>query len=233
MFLFSYKPFESIYNAASACLNKSPGIMATMTQRNQLRRDGPVSTNDRSVATQRLNPLRARMRDAEVATRLSADLHGQLLPDVELTTCDGVCVPLRAHVSGLLVTYLVPGGQDGASWIDGVPTRDAAQHRGYVKRRAVFEQLDARAYCVSSQPQDELRRIAHFIEAQHLMFSDPELAFATALGLPTVRDSGVTRHRRVTLVSIDGRIERAFGPLSDSDAAGSAQQVLTWLQATR
>ncbi len=176
--------------------------------------------------------LRAQMQDAATAKRLSARLRGQILPDVELSTADTIEVPLLARVCGLVVVYFVPGEMEGAAWVDGAPTRDAAQHRGYVKRRAAFEQLNVTVFCVSSQPQEQLRRIAHFIEARHVMFSDPELVLATELGLPTEHAGGVSVYRRVAIVAINGRIERAFGPLSRRDAAGSAHQVLTWLQAT-
>lgn len=183
------------------------------------------------AGAQRVSALRAQMEATATAVRLSARLRGEMLPDVELAASDGVRVRLLAHVAGLVVIYFVPGEGDGAAWVDGSATCDAAQHRGYVRRRAAFEQLDARVFCVSSQPGDQLRRIAGWVEARHVMFSDPELVLAAKLGLPTEQDSG--RYRRLAIVASDGLIERTFGPLPQSEAATNAHQVLTWLQATR
>jgi peroxiredoxin len=152
---------------------------------------------------------------------------------VALTTSDAVRVSLRHHVSGLVVLYFTPGEKEGAAWVDGIPTRDAAQHRGYVKRGSALDGFNARVFCISSEPREHLQRIASYLEVRHITFSDPELVVAQSIGLPTVEDGGVSRYRRVVLVAKDGLIERTFGPLPDSDAAGSAHQVLTWLQATR
>jgi len=59
------------------------------------------------------NPLRVRMREAEEVRRLIARLVGLRLPDVTLTTCQAMQLPLLSHVSGRVAIYFVPGDKEG------------------------------------------------------------------------------------------------------------------------
>jgi peroxiredoxin len=181
---------------------------------------------------QRPNPLHARAREIEEVRRLSAGLHDRDLPAVELTTTTLMRIPLQAHLSGLVVVYFVPGEMDGSAWVDGHPTLDAAQHRGYVNRRDAFDDMRVKVFAVSSQSVEDLGRMKQDLEVAHLMFSDPELLVGHALGLPTVQDGGTSRYRRIALVADGGRIRAVFPALQDNQAAASARQVLAWITAT-
>ena len=64
----------------------------------------------------------------------------------------------------------------------------------------------------------------------HLPFpllSDGQLAFATALRLPTFTFAGLELIKRLTLIVHAGRIEEVFYPVFPSDA--DAERVVTWL----
>jgi peroxiredoxin len=180
----------------------------------------------------RPNPARARLRELKDTERLSALLRTRELPDIELTTSDSLRVPLRSHVSGLVVMYFVPGEGDGSAWVDGHPTPDAAQHRGYVNRRESFDEMGVKVFCVSSQSIEDLSRMRRELEVAHFMFSDPDMLVAQALDLPTAQDDGKLRYRRLALAADGGRIRGVFPAFQDSEAAASARQVSTWIMAT-
>lgn len=208
-----------------------PAHEAALAQRRPLT-DGeavaPCATGDKP----RPNPARARAHELREIGQLSARLRMQELPDIELSASDSMRVPLRAHTAGLVAVYFVPGEQDGVAWVDGHPTVDAAQHRGYVNREAAFAELKVRVFCVSAQPVEHLKRMKDELDAKHLMFSDPEMLMADALGLPALPDGvGNTCYRRLAVVADGGRIRGVFPVFQDCEAAASARQVLTWLTA--
>jgi peroxiredoxin len=178
----------------------------------------------------RANPLLVQARDTVEARLPIAGLRGRRLPDVELTTSDSMCLPLRAHISALVVFYFVAGESD-AAWVDGRLTPDASQHLGYASCLDAFQKMGVRVFGVSCQPAEILKRIVRSLEITHIVFSDPDLVLAQALGMPTVRDGDTRRYRRTALVVHGGLIHKALGPLSDSEAAGNARQVLAWMHA--
>jgi peroxiredoxin len=179
----------------------------------------------------RPNLARSRLRELADTERLSVRLRTRELPDLELTTSDSMRVPLRAHVSGLVVVYFVPGEGDGSAWVDGHPTLDAAQHRGYVNRRESFGEMGVKVFCVSSQPIEDLSRMRRDLDATHFMFSDPDMLVAHALELPTAQDGRKVRYRRLALAADGGRIRGVFPAFQGSEAAASARQVSTWIMA--
>ncbi|MDQ2709813.1 MAG: hypothetical protein M3Z25_20270 [Actinomycetota bacterium] len=61
------------------------------------------------------------------------------------------------------------------------------------------------------------------------MLSDTDLALAETLGLLTFRAGGATPFKRLTLVVLDGMIEKVFYPVFPPNE--HAQQVLAWLLA--
>ena len=67
---------------------------------------------------------------------------------------------------------------------------------------------------------------------EHIPFpllSDPDLALAAVLGLPTFEADGMTLYRRLTLVADAGTIVKAFYPVFPPDR--DAAEVLAWLGA--
>jgi peroxiredoxin len=185
------------------------------------------------AVVERSNPLRGQIERTESKRRLTERLRGQDLPDVDLLLAHGGSGPLRAHLGGLRIVYLAPGEP-----ADRLPAGDACrpddlQHRGFVRRVAEIERFGIGVVGIVSQPVKELIGVIARSRVCHLLLADPELAVARQLGMPLDGDGEGSRHQRVVLVARDGRIETVFGPLSQSDAARSARQVLTWLNATR
>ncbi len=68
------------------------------------------------------------------------------------------------------------------------------------------------------------------VERLHLPFellSDSELKFARALRLPTFEVESMTLIKRLTLIILDGRIEKFFYPVFPPDE--NAEEVIGWL----
>jgi peroxiredoxin len=186
-----------------------------------------VSTQDGAVAVQRPNPPNGSVGAAHAAHGLRERLTGQQLPDLDLTTSDAIRLPLRAHVSGLVVLYFT-AGHSASDRDEGAAHRDIAQHRGYVAHSATFAQLGAKVFGVSTQHRDHLRACMDSLAVRHIMFSDPELAIADALSLPST-DADARGYRRIALVADNGIIQATFGPSAD-EMAGGAEQPLAWLR---
>jgi peroxiredoxin len=176
------------------------------------------------------NPLREQMRDADEAKRVIARLVNKMLPKVELFDVQARRETLQAYASGRAVIYFVPGDKDEA-YDGGRPTPDTAQHRGYVNRKAIFEAMRVTVISVSSQPVSTLLRVGHYFDFSHFMLSDPDLATAYALDLPTVQNGDIRHYQRLTLVATNARIVKVFYPVLRGSASGNARQVMAWMQA--
>jgi hypothetical protein len=172
----------------------------------------------------RTNLLRKQTLDAERIRQAASRLRGQHLPDISLTTSDGVHLPLLAHVKGTVVLYLVPGEHEGATRIDGFPTTDASRHKAYVNCFDLFDPRQIRVFAVASQPILDLRRIRRGVGANHIMFADPELQLGRALDLPLSGGDESNRYPRLAIVASNGNI---LAVLPD----GNARQVMAWIVA--
>ncbi len=182
----------------------------------------------------RRSSLLGQLEQSERERGLEASLRGRELPDVELTAVQvSRVMPLRGYVGGLSIIYFVPGEHGGRAWVDGCATRDAAQHRGYIKRVEEFKRLHTSVLGIASQPPLELAAIATWLCATHPLFSDPDMKVGGALGLSRCcGEQDSRRYSRSVLVARDGVIIKVFHAVSDRDAANSARQVLAWLSAT-
>jgi peroxiredoxin len=127
-----------------------------------------------------------------------------------------------------LVIYLYPGcdwsPEDGPE----TPLMDAMQHRAF---RDHQPDLETRGYCalgISSEPVKTQNRARIENCVAHGLFSDPTLQLAERLGLPTFPSHGRSWYRRLTLVTHERVIVKAFFPVSS--AARSAAQVIAWMK---
>jgi peroxiredoxin len=174
--------------------------------------------------TDRSGSLRAQALDAEEIRKAAGRLCGERLPDIWLTSADGVRVPLLAHVDESAVLYFVPGEHDGATRVDGFPTRDATHHKAYVNRLDRFNDRRIKVLAVASQPLADVRRISQGVGIRHIVLADPELQLGHALRLPLSAGSGGSRYPRLAIIASNGTIDAT---LPD----GNARQVLTWIAA--
>lgn len=171
--------------------------------------------------------IRAPTPQAALDTALTARLRGRILPDIHLPTLQRVHARLHSYTEGVAVVYIVPGDTKPAQ--PGSLPPDIAEHRGYANRLAAFTARRITVVCVTSAPLAYLDRVGSALEVGHMMFSDPELQIAAALGLPVLRDGATRSYPRMTLITKDGRITQVFYPIPNAEAAGNARQVMAFL----
>ncbi|MBL3698181.1 redoxin family protein [Leucobacter luti] len=167
----------------------------------------------------------------------AAHLPGMPVPPLVLGSARGELVDLAALGSGRTIIYLYPltgtPGVDLPEGWDAIPgargcSTEACDFRDHFTE--LREAGAARVYGFSSQSPEYQAEVVDRLGLPFTMLSDPGLALADALDLPTFAAPGHDRlYARLTLVIRDGVIEHAFYPIFPPNA--HAQQVLAWLTA--
>lgn len=167
----------------------------------------------------------------------AAHLPGMAMPALSLTASDGNTVNLADLGPGRTIIYLYPltgrPGVDLPQGWDAIPgargcSTEACDFRDHFAdlRRAGASQV----YGLSSQDPDYQAEVVERLHLPFEMLSDPQLALADALNLPTFSAPGHDRlYARLTLVVRNGHIEHVFYPIFPPNT--HAQQVLAWLDA--
>jgi peroxiredoxin len=162
-------------------------------------------------------------------------LPGTMMPALELRDTRGNEVALDQLGPGRTVIYLYPlSGRPGVDLPDGWDTIPGArgctpEACGFRDHHADLQAAGARAvYGLSSQDADYQAELADRLGLPFSILSDPDLALAGTLDLPTFEASGQRLFSRLTLVVTDGRIEHAFYPIFPPDE--HAAEVLAWLR---
>jgi peroxiredoxin len=167
----------------------------------------------------------------------AAHLPGLAMPALSLTASDGNTVNLADLGPGRTIIYLYPltgrPGVDLPQGWDAIPgargcSTEACDFRDHFAdlRRAGASQV----YGLSSQDADYQAEVVERLHLPFEMLSDPQLALADALNLPTFSAPGHDRlYSRLTLVVRNGHIEHVFYPIFPPNT--HAQQVLAWLDA--
>ena len=159
-------------------------------------------------------------------------LPGIKLPSLPLMSTAGRIVDL-ATLRGRTVVYCYPrtGKPDeeppkGWNEIPGA--------RGCTPQSCAFrdhyeglQALEARLFGLSAQSTGYQREAVRRLHLPFELLSDSELAFARALRLPTFQVESMTLIKRLTLIILDGRIEKVFYPVFPPDK--NAQAVVDWL----
>jgi peroxiredoxin len=124
--------------------------------------------------------------------------------------------------------YLYPGASTSPEDAREGPAADRAQHHAFSAERERLAVYGVRIAGVSSQtPQEQFDTItANRID--HVMLSDPDLALAHTLDLPTFEHDARSWYRRLTLLTHAGEIRWVFYPIENATA--NPRQVITWLQ---
>jgi peroxiredoxin len=86
-----------------------------------------------------------------------------------------------------------------------------------------------RVFGLSSQDSDYQAEAVRRLGLPFAMLSDPRLALADALGLPTFVAGEETFYRRLTIVADGSTIEKMFYPVDDP--GNHAAQIVEWLRA--
>ena len=163
-------------------------------------------------------------------------LPGMRMPDLTFSTSDGNTASLTGLGIGRTVIYLYPlTGRPGVDLPDGWDAIPGA--RGCSTEACDFsnhfDQLRQagaeRVYGMSSQDSAYQDEVVQRLRLPFTMISDPALALADALRLPTFSAPGHDRlYSRLTLIVRDSMIEHVFYPIFPPNM--HAQQVLDWFE---
>jgi peroxiredoxin len=162
-------------------------------------------------------------------------LPGAAMPSLVLRDTGGDEVALDRLGPGRTVLYLYPlSGRPGADLPDGWDAIPGArgctpEACGFRDHHADLRAAGARAvYGLSSQSSEYQAELAARLGLPFSILSDPGLALAGALDLPTFEADGERLFSRLTLIVTDGRIEHAFYPIFPPDQ--HAAEVVEWLR---
>src|SRR3954451_3953600 len=198
----------------------------------------------------RLRPRGPRLHRAEVTARdLSAlppdlpvpqddgaagPLEGITMPRLELPTTDALGTDLAEAARDKLVLYVYPRtgvpGEDPIPGWDEIPgargcTPQACAFRDHFEELAA---LGAHVLGLSAQSTAEQSEFAERVGLPYPLASDPVLALADALSLPTFEAGGRRLYKRLTLIAEQARIVKVFYPVFPPDR--NADDVLEWLR---
>jgi peroxiredoxin len=161
-------------------------------------------------------------------------LPGQAVPALALPSTAGEPIDLAAATTGTLVLSCYPRtgrpGEDPPPGWDEIPgargcTPQACAFRDH---HAELSGLGARLLGLSAQPLEEQLETAMRLGLPYPLLSDPGLALAAALRLPTFQVGSQKLYRRLTLVARAGRVVEAFYPVFPPDR--NAAEVAAWLR---
>jgi peroxiredoxin len=162
-----------------------------------------------------------------------AHLTGITVPSFPLRATSGRTVDL-ATVPGRTVLYIYPrtsrpGEAPPTGW-DEIPGARGCtpQSCAFRDHHAALLAAGTEVYGLSTQTTAYQQEAVERLHLPFELLSDAELAFASALRLPTFAVDGMTLIRRLTLVIQDGRIEHVFYPVPEPDR--NAEDVLAWLR---
>ena len=160
-------------------------------------------------------------------------LPGSAVQDIPLTTTTGDQVSL-ATLPGRNIVFCYPrtaGPNESVKedW-NAIPgargcTPESCAFRDLYQE---FQEFGVGVYGLSSQSSDEQAEAKLRLHLPYPLLSDHELAFASAMKLPTFQWRDSTCIRRLTLVLRDGTVEHVFYPVFPPDT--HADTVLAWLK---
>jgi len=161
-------------------------------------------------------------------------LPGQAIPALTLPSTTGEPIDMATAATGTLVLFCYPRtgrpGEDPPPGWDEIPgargcTPQACAFRDH---HAELAGLGARLLGLSAQPPEEQLEAAARLGLPYPLLSDPGLALAAALRLPTFPVGSRRLYRRLTLVARAGRVVHVFYPVFPPDR--NAAEVAAWLR---
>jgi peroxiredoxin len=162
-------------------------------------------------------------------------LEGATVPSLFLPATSGDQIDLATVADGTLVLYCYPRtGRPGEplppGW-DSIPGARGCtpQSCGFRDHFAELDALGASVLGLSAQSLADQIEFAQRVSLPYPVLSDPGLALAQALRLPTFEAAGMRLYRRLTLIARRGGIVKAFYPVFPPDR--NAADVLAWLSA--
>jgi peroxiredoxin len=161
-------------------------------------------------------------------------LPGLAVPAVALPATTGEPIDLAVAAAGTLVLSCYPRtgrpGEDPPPGWDAIPgargcTPQACAFRDH---HAELAGLGASMLGLSAQPLQEQVEAAGRLRLPYPLLSDPGLALAAAMRLPTFQVGRQRLYRRLTLVARAGRVVEVFYPVFPPDR--NAAEVAAWLR---
>ena len=117
----------------------------------------------------------------------------------------------------------MPAGWDQIPGARGCTPQSCAFRDHFAELKA----LAARVFGLSAQSLGDQTEFAERVGLPYTLVSDPELALAAALGLPTFEVAGMRLYRRLTLIARRREIVKVFYPVFPPDR--NASDVVAWL----
>ena len=138
-------------------------------------------------------------------------------------------------LSGTTVAYCFPlmGRPDSempVGW-DEIPGARGCtpQSCAFRDHHAELRALGARVFGISVQDAAFQAKAAERLHLPFELLSDQDLVLAEAIGLPLLEAEGLRLLRRLTFITVDGRIKKVFYPVFPPDK--NAEEVVQWLSA--
>lgn len=163
----------------------------------------------------------------------ASHLEGSRLPNLNLNSTDDTSVNL-AELSGRWVIYVYPmTGRPGIplpdGW-DGIPGARGCtpQSCSFRDHYAELKVLHTGVFGLSAQTTEYQREAKDRLHLPFQLLSDSTLLLKSTMRLPTFMAAGMELFKRLTLITHDGRIEKAFYPVFPPDQ--NADEVLVWLR---
>jgi peroxiredoxin len=160
-------------------------------------------------------------------------LAGAAVPSLFLPATSGGQIDLATAAEATLVLYCYPRtGQPGEplppGW-DQIPGARGCtpQSCAFRDHFAELDALGASVLGLSAQPLADQIEFAQRVDLPYPVLSDPGLALAEALRLPTFAVAGMRLYRRLTLIARRGEIVKVLYPVFPPDR--NAADVVAWL----
>lgn len=158
-------------------------------------------------------------------------LPGMHLPSINLAATSGDSVNLGA-LPGTIVVYFYPmiGRPDSpplVGWNDIPGARGCTpQSCGFRDHHAELMNFAAGVYGVSAQPLEDQKEACQRLGLPFELLNDSDFALTMALHLPTFEYNGMRLIKRLTIVAVDGVIQKVFYPVFPPDR--NAEDVIEW-----
>ena len=166
----------------------------------------------------------------------SDHLPGTRIPSESLMSTSGELVDLSS-LPGRTVVYCYPltGRPDTElprGW-DEIPGARGCtpQSCAFRDHHEELRDLGVRVFGLSTQSTGYQREAAERLHLPYSLLSTEDLGFAETLGLPTFKAEDTVLLKRLTMIIIEGQIEKVFYPVFPPDK--NADEVIEWLQLQR
>lgn len=162
-----------------------------------------------------------------------AHMTGQRIPSIPLVATSGETVTLGTQ-PGVVVAYFYPMiGRPDSQPLEGwneIPgarggTPQSCAFRDY---HAELKNFAANLFGVSAQPLDDQQEAKIRLQLPFELLNDSRLALTTAMRLPTFVFQNSYLIKRLTIIAIDGIIQKVFYPVFPPNR--NAEDVLEWFR---